>query len=84
MSYSLSPETEQLVEAHLAAGGYATADELISDALAALDSQKKARHAAIKASIQHRLANTEPGKPLDFDELKAEARRRLAARSINS
>lgn len=81
MSYSLSPETEQLVASHLAAGGYATADELITDALAALDSLK-ARHAELKASIQRRLASTEPGKPLDFNELKAEVRKRLSLRTF--
>lgn len=83
MSYSLSPETEQLVETHLSTGEYATADDLIADALAALD-HLKARHAELKASIQRRLASTEPGKPLDFDALKAEARRRVKAKAKNS
>lgn len=82
MAHSLSPQTEQLVNAHLSTGEYATADELISDALAALDRQK-AWTAELRASIQQRLASNEPGSPLDLDEFKAEARRRFAAKVTN-
>lgn len=82
MSHTLSPQTEQLVDAHLASGEYATADELISDALVALDRQK-ARIAELRASIQQRLASDEPGAPLDLDAFNAEARRRFAAKVAN-
>jgi putative addiction module CopG family antidote len=78
MPYSLSPEFEQAVEAKLASGEYASAEELFSDALAALD-EMKARHAELKASIQARLSSAERGlaRPLDIEEHLSEARRRF-------
>lgn len=76
MPYSLSPEFEQAVEAKLATGEYASAEELLSDALAALDAMK-ARHAELKASIQTRFASAGQGlsAPLDIEAFLAEMRR---------
>lgn len=79
MPYALSPQLEQLVEAKLTAGEYASADELFTDALAALD-EMKSRHAELRASVQARLASSERSlsRPLDIEEFLAEARRRYA------
>ncbi len=70
MPYPLSPEFEQAVEAKLSTGEYASAEELFTDALAALD-EMKARHAELKASVQARLSSADRSlaRPLDFEEV---------------
>lgn len=76
MPYSVSPQLEQLIDAKLTSGEYASAEELISDALTALE-ELKARHAELRASVQARLANSGKGlsRPLDVEAFLAEAHR---------
>lgn len=75
MAFSLSQQIEQLIEAKLASGEYASAEELFADALAALD-EMKARHGELRASIRARLASAGKGlsRPLDVEQFLAEAR----------
>lgn len=79
MHYSVSPHLEQLIDAKLTSGEYASAEELFADALGALD-KRKARHAELRASVQARLANAGKGlsQPLDVEEFLADARRAYA------
>jgi Arc/MetJ-type ribon-helix-helix transcriptional regulator len=75
MPYTVSPEIEQMIEAKRAAGGYATADELLMDALTALD-ELKSRHHELRDSIRSRLTSADRAlsQPLDIEAFKAEVR----------
>jgi Arc/MetJ-type ribon-helix-helix transcriptional regulator len=76
MHYEFSPELEQAIEAKLATGEYASAEELLTDALAALD-VIKARHGELRASVQERLSRAGRGfaAPLDVEAFLAEMHR---------
>jgi Arc/MetJ-type ribon-helix-helix transcriptional regulator len=81
MSLIVSAQTERLVEAKLASGDYENADDLISDALAALD-ELLTRHAELKASLAARSQSAKAGlaQPLDIEEFLVEARERRTQR----
>lgn len=65
MSYQLPPDIEQLVNAHVGQGGYSSADEVLRDALRALE------------EISYFRSDSTTGRILTFDELKREIGRGL-------
>jgi putative addiction module CopG family antidote len=76
------PEINDFVKAQIAAGAYRSEDELVLDALRAFR-ELKLRHEALLDEVQQATAQADCGElhPLDTEATKAEARRRLAARS---
>jgi len=86
MGYQFSAEVEQQIQAHLASGAYASADELLRNAMQALDQleQEKLlrwhdRNRQADAQSQQRLSQ-----PLDEARLLARLRDRLAAAHCQS
>lgn len=79
MSYTFSPELNRLVQQHMALGQYKSEDDLLVEAIHALDDLRN-RHAQLQGEILDRLENAGKGhsKPLDREAFKAEARRQLA------
>ncbi len=82
MSYSFPPELSRLVQEKMSRGQYESEDDLLVDAIHALD-DLSAQHEQLRAEIRGRLVKTGQGhsKPLDREAFKAEARRRLSEES---
>ena len=82
-SYTLGPHFEGLIKGLVESGRYASASEVIRDSLRLLEEREKlreARLAALRTDIQEGLQSG-PAEPLDMAEIKAAARRELAARA---
>ena len=75
MSRTFSPDLQQVIDERMAAGGYASEDELLLDAMLALEQLEKS-HQLLRAEIQSRLdrSGKPPAEPLDIDAFKAEMR----------
>jgi Arc/MetJ-type ribon-helix-helix transcriptional regulator len=75
MSYAFPPDLQRAIDARMVAGGYKSADDLLLDALLALDHLEK-QHEELRTEIRARLdrRGKPPAQPLDFDALKAELR----------
>jgi Arc/MetJ-type ribon-helix-helix transcriptional regulator len=73
MSQVFSPELQQVIDERMAAGHYASTNELLLEALLVLR-QVEVSHDALRAEIQERLdrRGKAPAEPLDFEGLKAE------------
>jgi Arc/MetJ-type ribon-helix-helix transcriptional regulator len=65
MSYSLSPELQQLVRQELAYGAYASEDELLLEAVRLLH-QREEDLRKFKAQLQDRLGRLDRGDALEF------------------
>jgi Arc/MetJ-type ribon-helix-helix transcriptional regulator len=65
----------------MAAGGYSSPDELLLDAVRALDHLER-QYQELRAEIRERLdrRGKAPAQPLDFEALMAEGRRQLRER----
>ena len=63
MTYAFPPDVEELVAGRMAAGGYATEDDVLRDALRAL-AEKEENLAAVREAIAEYRAG-DPGLPLD-------------------
>ena len=63
---------------HLASGEYASMDEVIQDAVRALDRERAAFDEMLRRKVQEALDDPRP--PIPIDEAFAELRRRAAAR----
>lgn len=74
MTYAFPPDVEQLVAGRMAAGGYATEDDVLRDALRAL-AEEEEDLAAVREAIAECRAG-DPGLPLDeaFDLVRRSAR----------
>jgi Arc/MetJ-type ribon-helix-helix transcriptional regulator len=80
MAYQLSSDLERLVRERMAAGGYSTEDEVLRDALSALeqfghsaeDAREEYRQAA--AAVREGTADMEAGRMRPLREVLAEAR----------
>jgi antitoxin ParD1/3/4 len=70
MAYPFSPSVQGIVEQYMATGGYASEDELLLDAFAALR-QRDEDLAAIQAGI----ADMEAGRVRPLDDVFADLRR---------
>ena len=82
MNVSLTPELEALVQEKVATGRYASASEVVREALRLLEQRDRAateETAWLRKAWQEGLDSGPPA-PVDFDELKREARRRIAGR----
>ena len=79
MSYLTSPELAEKVRRLMESGKYQNEDELMLDALRALDALE-ATLEPWKADVEARVeeAETEESKPLDADSLMAEIRAEVA------
>lgn len=82
MVVHLSADLEKLVQAEMESGLYRSANEVIREALHALQERDRgleARALAFQAEIGNRLAGG-PATPMDFPGLKAKIQSELAAR----
>lgn len=80
MPYQLSPDVEKLVQQRMASGGYASADELVRDALDALEQfryssedAKEEYRQAVNA-VREGAADVEAGRMRPLRDVLAEAR----------
>jgi Arc/MetJ-type ribon-helix-helix transcriptional regulator len=82
MGYQFPPFLERLISERMTAGGYTTEDELLLDAVLALEDIEQ-RSEELRTEISRRLADTGTvlSQPLDRQAFKAEARRRLSQTS---
>jgi antitoxin ParD1/3/4 len=81
ISISLPPELVGLLKAKVETGRYSSTSEVVREALRLLerlDQREADERARLRQAWEDGLASGDAG-PLDFAELKAEARRRLAA-----
>jgi Arc/MetJ-type ribon-helix-helix transcriptional regulator len=93
MSYSFSPELQQLVRQELAIGGYASEDELLLDAVRLLH-QRGEDLRNFKTQLQGRLDRLDHGEGLDledeaalrtfFDDIHARGQQRYEANQAAS
>ena len=75
MGLSLSPETQQLIEAQMRKGGYNSADDVVRVALELLDqTQCDALDEETLESIDRAEDQIERGEYRSWDEVKAELR----------
>ena len=63
MTYAFPPDVEELVAGRMAAGGYATEDDVLRDALRALAEEEEDLAAVREAIAEYRAGD--PGLPLD-------------------
>lgn len=83
VSIALTKEMNAMVQEAVASGRYASASEVVRDALRGWEEKQRQRADAIaklKALIQEGI-DSGPGRKLDFAELKAELHSELAHRS---
>lgn len=79
ISISLPPELVSLIRAKVASGRYSSTSEVVREALRMMERADQ-REAEERAQLRQAWAEgvvSEDAGPLDFAELKAEARRRL-------
>jgi putative addiction module CopG family antidote len=79
MGYVFPSELEQLVQEKIKTGSYKSEDEVLLDAMHALNELQR-RHAQLRDEIQTRAAKCGQGLsvPFDPDEIKALARAQFA------
>ena len=80
ISISLTPELVGLIRAKVASGRYTSTSEVVREALRMMeraDQREAEERAQLRQAWAEGVASEDSG-PLDFAELKAEARRRLA------
>jgi Arc/MetJ-type ribon-helix-helix transcriptional regulator len=77
MSYAFPPNLEQLIQERMVAGGYQSQDELIWDALCALEEIEHGRR-ELQTELKRRVgkAGTSQAQPLDREAFRQEARQR--------
>jgi Arc/MetJ-type ribon-helix-helix transcriptional regulator len=82
MAYSFPPNLDQMVRHWMAAGPYHSEDELLVDAMLALE-HVQSNSDELRNEIGRRIRKVESGLavPLDRAAFKAEARRRLGDRT---
>ena len=80
MAYRFPPNIERMVRERMSAGGYSSEDELLADAMLALEDVEQ-RQSELKAEIRRRIMRSAENfsQPLDRTAFKAEARRRKQA-----
>lgn len=80
MTYPFPPDLSRVVQARMSAGGYNSEDELLLDAMLALEDVEQ-REEQLRSEVLKRMAKTNGGlsAPLDRDAFKTEARRRHQA-----
>jgi len=63
MTYAFPPDVEELIAGRMAAGGYATEDDVLRDALRALAEEEEDLAAVREAIAEYRAGDA--GRPLD-------------------
>lgn len=78
MNHQLSPELDRLIQEKLTAGRYQSANELLLDAMVALE-EIEAREEALRVELQERVAKAGGplSQPFDREAFRAEVRRRF-------
>lgn len=82
MGVHISADLERLIQEKVESGRYRSSDEVISEALHALDERDQdldVRATAFKAEIERRLASG-PATPMDFSALKRRIHEEAEAR----
>jgi putative addiction module CopG family antidote len=81
MGYAFPPQLDQMVRHWMSAGHYRSEDEVLLDAMLALEEVQK-REDELRNEIHRRLSKAGSGLslPLDRTAFKAEARRRFVDR----
>lgn len=87
MAYQLPTDVDQRIKAYLASGEYATEDDVLRDAIRALDARSKAyedERIRFQRELQESIEQAERGesKPMDPAALKREIRQELAEEGI--
>lgn len=79
MSYQFPPDLQQLVQAHLGTGVYSSTDELLRDAISALDEldREKLRLFQEGNRIAEEQSRLGLSKPLDLDALLERVEKRV-------
>lgn len=79
MGQQFSADIQRMVQEWMATGQYASEDEVLLDAMLALEGRAR-REEELRTEIRRRIgaASTSLSLPLDRDLFKAEARRRFA------
>jgi Arc/MetJ-type ribon-helix-helix transcriptional regulator len=72
MAYAFSPELQRKIEEHMSAGGYESEDELLLDAIDALEQSDEQLRAEL--TRRAKLAGTGVSQPLDLEKFLAERR----------
>lgn len=86
MNVSLTPELENFVQSKVTAGRYASASEVVREALRLLEDQDKARSAQLtefRAEADRRLASLDRGEGIDGESVFAEIRQKSTSRRQN-
>jgi len=81
MNISLTPQLEELVKAKVGSGLYGSASEVVREGLRLLeerDRYRAMRLEGLRAEI-HKGIESGDAAPLNFDDIKARGRKRLAA-----
>lgn len=78
MSYQLSPRIESMVRQQMVSGGYSSEEDVLSDALMALEEARR-QHEEMKAEIQIGFDDMQAGRvgPLDLEWVRNEAKSRM-------
>lgn len=78
MHYQFPPNLERLVQERMTAGGYQSEDELLWDAMLALEDIER-RSAELRDELSRRIgqAGTSQSRPLDREAFRAAVRERL-------
>jgi antitoxin ParD1/3/4 len=87
MNVSLTPELESFVNTKVQSGRYNSASEVVREALRLLEEQEQVRQAhltAFRQEIDRRVAALDQGERVDPATLRAEIRKRSAARRPSS
>ena len=81
MTISLSPETQELLDAHMKRGGFASADEVVRAGLEALGQLEgeyiEDLDPETRAAIEDGLAQADRGEVRPWEEVRAELRARF-------
>jgi antitoxin ParD1/3/4 len=85
MNVSLTPQLEEFVAAKVRSGRYTSASEVVREALRLLQEEDHVRELRIKSLKNELRVGTEQlergeSAPLDMDEIRKSARKKLAAR----
>ena len=82
MPYTLSPEIEQMVREKIAAGEYRSEDEVLREAIWALDEISQRRE-ELRSGLLERIAEADEKGcvPFDLEAFKLEARRRASQKA---
>lgn len=82
MNVSLTPKLKRFVQSRVKSGEYSTSSEVVREALRLLQERQESID-FLRRAVREGLDDVEHGRvrPLDLERIRAEGRRRLAARA---